>query len=165
MIDLEFSDTKKHEKEVKRIWKEYLDNLASLPKDPEAQKAAVGPWSMKNEDYLADLLVAMGRCLGYRFDRVYIKKGIYAPEGHSRDQMELQAIRQLVLRLLSGQSALATRTALVPASEKDAEYGERFRSALLGVVEGQQPLAIKPPPQPEVTPLVIPNKASPRVES
>src|SRR5882672_5339364 len=60
MIDLEFSDTKKHEKEVKRIWKEYLDNLASLPKEPEAQKAAIGPWSMKNEDYLADLLVAMG---------------------------------------------------------------------------------------------------------
>src|SRR5439155_6777432 len=120
---------------------------------------AIGQWSMKNEDYLADLLVAMGQCLGYRLDRVYIKKGIYAPEGHSRDQAELHAIRQLVIRLLTGEGAISTRTALVPGDEQAKVYGTRLQTALLAVVEGQQAIAVKPPAQPE--PLVIPNKTSP----
>jgi hypothetical protein len=149
MIDLEFSDTKNDEKEVKRIWKEYLDHLTSLPPEPEAQKAAIGPWVEKNQDYLADLLVAMGKCFGYRFDRVDIKKRIYSPEGHARDEAEQRAIRAGLLRILHGQGAILTQTALVPANEAMKEYGAKLQAALLGVLEGQQAIAIRPP-QPEV---------------
>src|SRR5882672_837766 len=155
MIDLEFSASKKKEKAVKDIWKEYLDHLSSLPGQPEAQKTAIGPWLMRSQDYLADLLVAMGSCLRYKFDRVYIKKGIYAPEGHSRDEAELRAIRVQILKLLSGEQAINTHTALMPIDQMAKEGGARLLAGLIQVLEGQKAIAIKPP-QVEPAPLVIP---------
>lgn len=142
MIDLEFSDKRKDEKEVKRIWREYLDNLGALPQAPEAQRAALPAWQARNADYLADLLVAMGKCFGYNFDRVFIKKGIYAPEGHAKDEAEQRTIRLLLLQLLRGESSITTKTSLVPFDVQAAAFAERFQTNLLNIVEGRQPIAI-----------------------
>lgn len=142
MIDLEFSDKKPIEKEVKQIWREYLDHLGGLPQEPEAQKAAVPAWQARNADYLADLLVAMGKSFGYNFDRVYIKKGIYAPEGHVKDEIEQREIRALVRQLLRGERKIGTSTSIVPADAAAAAFAGRFQSGLLNVVEGKQPIAV-----------------------
>jgi hypothetical protein len=48
----------------------------------------------------------MGARLGYRFDKVYIKKGWYYPEGLTNIELEQHALRQSLLKILSGQSHL-----------------------------------------------------------
>ncbi len=142
MIDLEFS-TKKGEGEVKRIWKEYLDHLGSLPKDSVAQKDALPGWQDKNQDYLADLLVAMGACFGYEYDRVYIKKGIYAPEGHAQDELEQRAIRVFLLQVLRGERSISTDTKLFPADDEAAAFGQAFQQGISRILDGTGSLSVE----------------------
>src|ERR1035441_10382047 len=51
---------------------------------------------------LAEMLVKMGKGLGYQFDKVYIKKGFYYPEGLGNIEQEQHALRRSLLALLSG---------------------------------------------------------------
>jgi hypothetical protein len=143
MIDLEFSGKSRKEREVKRIWREFLDHLGSLPQDKELQRDAIQPWQSKNEDYLADLLVAMGKCFGYNFDRVYIKKGIYSPEGHAKDELENRAIRFLLLELLQGKRSIPTDTKLIPADEDAADFGKKLQHAISEFLAGQATLPVE----------------------
>ena len=143
MIDLEFSDKEKKEKEVKRIWKEYLDHLASLPKDPEQQKAALPAWSEKNNDYLAELLQAMGSCFGYEFDKVHIKRGIYSPEGHTRDEIEQKALRFYALEILSGRKPLSTMASIMPANEEAAAFGQKLQQSLSDYIDGKKDFTVR----------------------
>ncbi len=100
MIDLEFAGKGHEDVEVRRRWKEYLDNLGSLAKDPD--KTQVEAWGQRNQDFLADLLVSMGKTVGYDFDRVQILRGIYTPVGHTNFELETQAIRRGLIEVLWG---------------------------------------------------------------
>lgn len=142
MIDLEFSDKNKKEREVIRIWKEYLDHLASLPKDPDENKAALPNWVDKNTDYLADLLQAMGLCLGYDFDKVHIKRGIYSPEGHTQAELEQRAIRFYALQVLSGKQSISTLTSLIPSNANDEEFGRKIQKVLSEYLDGKRDFSI-----------------------
>ena len=143
MIDLEFTDKDKKEKEVKRIWKEYLDHLASLPKDPEAQKTALPAWSEKNTEYLAELLQAMGSCFGYDFDKVHIKRGIYSPEAHARDEFEQRALRFYALEVLSGRKPLSTLTSIIPSNEEAAAFGQKLQESLSDYIDGKKDFTVR----------------------
>ena len=143
MIDLEFSDKDKKEKEVKLIWKEYLDHLASLPKDPEASKAALPAWSEKNSDYLAELMQAMGVCFGYDFDKVHIKRGIYSPEGHARNEFEQRALRFFALEVLSGRKPLSIQTSIIPSDEEAAAFGRKLQQGLADYIDGKKDLTVR----------------------
>lgn len=136
-IDLEFTDNSRPEVEVRRIWREYLDHLSSLPPDPIARQQKMQSWLEKNEDYLADLLVAMGECVGHSFDRVYIKKGIYSPEGHAQEFFENVALRKSFLELLQNKRSLYTM--LVP---QNPEVATDFQTNLSNVIKGTQPLRV-----------------------
>jgi hypothetical protein len=143
MIDLEFSDRDKKEKEVKRIWKEYLDNLAPLPKDPDAQKAALPAWSEKNTEYLAELLQAMGVCFGYDFDKVHIKRSIYSPEGYAKDEFEQRALRFFALEVLSGRKPLSIQTSIIPSDEEAAAFGRKLQQGLADYIDGKKDLTVR----------------------
>jgi len=109
MIDLEFTKNNKNEKLVRDIWREYLDHLGSLPKEREAQDRELPVWSTKCDDYLAQLLVAMGNCLKYDFDPVYIKKSCYIPvrfdnESRMNDLRDFQ-----LLKVLHGDSPITIK--------------------------------------------------------
>jgi uncharacterized protein DUF6680 len=106
MIDLDFAGRGKKNEQVRLRWKEYLDHLASLDPDPDRQKAQLPAWSQKNQDLLADLLHDMGKAVGYNFDKVQIRRGIYSPMGHANLEFETQAIRKLTLEILAGRRAL-----------------------------------------------------------
>ena len=88
MIDLEFQG-KKH-RAVTDAWKTYLDHLAHYPKDDEKQQPA---WAERTPDLLAKLLLEMGKSLGYVFDEVHVKRGIYAPEAHAQFETEERLMR------------------------------------------------------------------------
>lgn len=65
-IDLEFSASRRSEKAVLDVWQQYLDHLGSKSLAGEA-------WNDKRVDLLVDLLHAMGKSLGYDFNKTKIK--------------------------------------------------------------------------------------------
>lgn len=109
MIDLEFPE--KRYKNVTTAWKTYLDHLNSYPKDDEKLQPI---WGERRVDLLTNLLLEMGRSLGYEFGEVHVKKGIYAPEAHGRLEDENMLIRRGLLRLLSGDAAMKMNVPAFP---------------------------------------------------
>lgn len=99
MIDLEFAGRGKKNKAVRDRWREYLDHLNSLSQDPEQQRQQLVGWIEKNGELLATLLCDMGKPLGYDFNVVDIRRGVYAPIAHANFEIEMLAIRRFLVDL------------------------------------------------------------------
>ncbi|MFC5519957.1 DUF6680 family protein [Polaromonas jejuensis] len=106
-IDLEFSSKKPAEKAVLDVWQQYLDHLGN--KNMEIQA-----WGNKRTDLLVDLLHAMGKTLGYDFNKTQIKNGTYSPVAHGRIESEQERMRQLTLELLEGKRMLPMHVTNIP---------------------------------------------------
>jgi hypothetical protein len=89
LIDVEFTANNEKEKAVRDAWKELNDLYADYKTTANADEKA--------NDLVAVLLAAMGKCLGYDFDKVYLKKGGYYPEGLVNVEAEQHALRRQVL--------------------------------------------------------------------
>ncbi len=109
MIDLEFHGDKFSA--VRKEWKTYLDLLGSFPQDDQHLQAV---WGEKRSDRLASLLMEMGKSLGYEFDEVHIKKGIYSPEAHSKLEYEQSLVRTGLIDVLHGKSSLKMDVVKLP---------------------------------------------------
>ena len=153
-IDLEYLGDEF--KAVRSAWKLYLDHLNNYPKgDPVAGQAAtpgaIEQWAATSPDLLTALLVAMGKSLGYSFDQVDIKRGVYTPLAHGQDENDWRHLRWLLLKVFSGQSALKMDVATFP-SNPDAVKAhiallENMNAALKGgalSVEVTHPAETKP---------------------
>ena len=104
MIDIEF--TARSEKDVRDAWKELLDHYADQGRKSAEQRERDAVMDLeKAEELVAELLVKMGKKLGYDFDKVYVKKGCYYPEGLGNIEQEWHAVRRQLLNLLSGMGA------------------------------------------------------------
>lgn len=93
-IDLEFSDNKKYEKVI-NAWKEYFDNLSQ-----KVDENNLTVWSTRNEEFLSNLLYEMGQSLGFKFDKVLIKRNVYSPVAHGTIDQENQLIRKGIIEIL-----------------------------------------------------------------
>lgn len=149
MIDLEFQGAKF--KTVRTEWKTYLDHLSSYPKEDENLQAI---WVDKRIDLLARLLMEMGKSLGYEFDEVHVKKGIYAPEAHSQIENEQRLLRQGLLRLIYGDASLKMDVTSLPASEQSATEQQQLRQRLIELLEGERSLSVTMPTQSHDSPIV-----------
>ena len=116
-IDLEFSASKRAEKAVLEVWQQYLDHLGS--------KSLTGQlWDDKRVDLLVDLLHAMGKSLGYDFNKTQIKNATYSPRAHGQIENEQEQMRQLTLEVLEGKRPLPMYvTNLPPASAQQPPAG------------------------------------------
>ena len=94
LIDVEFTASNDKEKAVRDAWKELLDLFVNFKNTPNA--------SEKADDLNAILLAAMGKSLGYDFDKVHLKKGAYYPEFLGNVEVEQHTLRKKVLELLDG---------------------------------------------------------------
>lgn len=94
LIDVEFTENNDKEKAVRDAWRELNDLYANYISTPNAEDKA--------NDLNATLLAAMGKCLGYDFDKVYLKKGAYYPKFLVDVEFEQHSLRRLVLELLDG---------------------------------------------------------------
>jgi hypothetical protein len=103
LIDVEFNGDNQKEKAVRNAWKVLLDHYVDLTsaKDPDGDTMLE-----KTTQLRANLLMAMGRCLGYDFDEVLVKKGSYYPTGLGNVEAEQHAIRRGVLNILSGKGRI-----------------------------------------------------------
>ncbi len=108
-IDL-FFDKGGAEKAIVEKWDEYLDHLA-LPlqeNDPD-YKVKLETWTQKGNDFLSDLLSLMGESLGYHFDKVKLKKGIYFPKGHGDIELDNFFIRKGMVNIMTGKTGFPVR--------------------------------------------------------
>lgn len=94
LIDVEFTASDEKEKAVRDAWKELNDLYSNYNTTPNALD--------KSNELNAVLLAAMGKSLGYDFDKVYLKKGAYYPEFLGNVEIEQHALRRQVLELLDG---------------------------------------------------------------
>lgn len=140
MIDLEFNDKKY--KDVKLAWKTYLDHLNSFPNDDEKAQPV---WSSKMADLLAKLLQEMGKSLGYDFDEVHIKKGIYLPEAHARVEDENNLLRRGLLNLINGKGTLKMDVKSFQIGEEEAKEQREIRKSIQELLNGDRdfPVSVK----------------------
>lgn len=96
MIDVEFSDRKY--KNVINAWRTYQDHLSN--ENPETQT-----WGDKKDELFIELLFIMGDSLGYKFDKVMLKRTAYTPVAHGDMEHEQQLIRQGLSKILSGNAS------------------------------------------------------------
>lgn len=94
LIDIEFTGKNEKEKAVREAWKELNDLYTNYETTANADDKA--------NDLVAILLSAMGKCLGYDFDKVYLKKGGYYPKFLYNVEFEQHALRRQMLELLDG---------------------------------------------------------------
>ena len=137
MIDLEFQGQKY--KFVRTEWKTYLDHLSSYPKEKEQLQAI---WDEKRIDLLAQLLIAMGQSLGYEFDHVHVKKGIYAPEAHSDIENENIMLRRGLIRLLYGDASVKMDVVSFPITNESVAEQQAIRNLLIELLRGQRSLNV-----------------------
>jgi len=94
LIDVEFTANSDKEKAVRDAWKELMDLYKDFNVTPNAAD--------KSTELNAVLLAAMGKALGYSFDKVYLKKGAYYPEFLGNVELEQHALRRALLDLFAG---------------------------------------------------------------
>jgi hypothetical protein len=104
-----FFDNPKKDKNIVEKWNEYLDHLVGQNLKPEDKdySAKLSAWVEKSDDLLAELLQIMGKSLGYDFDKVKIKRGIYVPRGHGEEMGDQFIIRKGLVNILSGKASLS----------------------------------------------------------
>lgn len=96
MIDIEFIENK-YEKVI-AAWRTYHDHLSN--DDPRSSN-----WSQRNDDLFIELLYEMGTSLGYKFDKIMLKRTAYSPVAHGNSEFEEQIIRKGLSSIFSGTSS------------------------------------------------------------
>lgn len=97
------------EQRVLDCWKEYLDHLNNRHEDePIAQ------WSAKGDELFTNILHEISADIGYRFDRVQLKRGAYSPIAHGEIEEEQNELRKATLSLVTGRHALKMNVVGMP---------------------------------------------------
>jgi hypothetical protein len=92
LIDVSFNANSDEERAVRAAWNTLLDYLATQKDHPDFDE--------NRRTLTATLLAAMGKCLGYEFDEVYLKRHAYQPIGHGKVEEEQHELRSLLLQVL-----------------------------------------------------------------
>lgn len=112
-IYLEFDPNKKADAAVLGAWKMYLDILSDTPKE-DAQRAARYE---ERDKCFVDLLLEIGKRLGFSFDKIAIKRDAYSPIAHGELEDDERLIRKGIVALLTGKRALSTQSWLMPGRD------------------------------------------------
>ncbi len=97
------------EQRVLDCWKEYLDHLNTRNDDePIAQ------WVAKGDELFTNILHAISSDIGYRFDRVQLKRSAYSPIAHGELEEEQNELRKATLSLVTGKHALKMNVVAMP---------------------------------------------------
>jgi len=111
-IDLEFHGRKfrQHvfqspaERAVCDAWKVYRDHL-----NTPCEQSELSTWARRGDEQFADLLHHMGKSLGYDFDKVELRKGIYFPKAHGDEQLYQFVAREWFTDVVKGKKAIPIR--------------------------------------------------------
>jgi hypothetical protein len=119
------------EREVTRRWR-----ISDLNIDvDEKNRRRSPPGDVNKDEYFTDLLEAMAKALGYNFDRVELKRGIYSPKAHGEAELEQRVILRGLVELLTGRQPLAMKVTESPVSEENIDLQLAVNRRLLVVLE------------------------------
>jgi len=143
VIDTEFYGRKilgiqyqsKKEKAVVEAWKIYHDQL-HMP----YEKKDLQIWIDKGNELFTDLLHKMAQSLGYDFDRVHLKRGMYSPIAHDDEAIDQLFIRKAIAEILSGRKAFPIS---IPVSPEQQAMQNELNEKLLEYLEGKRPIPVK----------------------
>ncbi|PJL17708.1 hypothetical protein B9Y66_02775 [Stenotrophomonas maltophilia] len=144
MIDLAFYGKgflrrrSKQEQLVLDRWREYHDHLS----DHDARDRDEAAWRSRGEELFVNLLEPMAAEVGYRFDRVQLRKGVYSPEAHSRLEAEQHHVRRLVIDVLSGNQPLRMDVVGFPVDDEAAQAQTELASKLAEAIKNGE-LAVR----------------------
>ena len=138
MIDLEFVGKKYLS--IVSAWKIYIDHLYSFPKENENQQLA---WGNKRIELLSDLLIEMGKSLGYSFDQVHVKKAIYSPEAHAQIEDELTILRRGLAGVLEGKLSVPVRIDTSSTNKEEIAEQVKLRQMMFEHFEGKRSISVR----------------------
>ena len=125
-IDLFFDKTGLENKIIEK-WGEYLDHLAVFPIESDQDYSAkMDAWTQKGNDFLTELLSLMSESLGYHFDKVKLKKGVYFPQGHVDIDKDNYFIRKGMVDIITGRRGFPIQqfNPLLEKSQTKVEEGK-----------------------------------------
>lgn len=117
------------EQAILDAWREYHDNLLNGAELPEAQQHA--HFAQRSELFI-NLLYAIAQDVGFKFDRVQLKRGAYTPVAHEEIESEQRELRRSILRTFSGESALNMNVLHMPS---DPELVEEYRRNIARIAD------------------------------
>ena len=138
MIDIIFYKDKA-EKPVREAWKKYLDHLNTPPLEQDQS----AHWSERRDDLFVELLSKMAESLGYHFDDVHLKKGIYFPQAHSDQELAQIAIRDSLVKVLSGEKAIPMKVVSFPVSDEAIAKQDVIQTKLIEYLQGERAVKVK----------------------
>jgi hypothetical protein len=146
MIDLAFygsrifgiSRRSRSEQAVIDAWREYHDHLGD-----KFDEESFAMWNTKGDELFINLLFAIAKDVGFKFDRVQLKKGSYTPIAHGNLEYEQNAIRKLALKLLSGESSLKMDVASFPIDDEALKTQLELQRKLAAALDGDGALRVE----------------------
>jgi hypothetical protein len=126
-IELEFNGRGSKTKAVRNAWRMYADKLNDSI-DP-SNDAAVASWSAERDNRFIDLMFEMSNAVGYDFDRVQLRRGIYYPVAHSDYENRQKKILSDLEKVLAGEQAIPMRL-VIPDDLADLEAQLKQRMIL-----------------------------------
>ena len=150
MIDLVFYGRRilgihrrsKTEVAVLDAWHEYHDHL-----NTNFNQKNLSLWATKRDDLFINLLSALAVDVGYRFDRVKLRKGSYSPIAHEELELDQQQIRKKTIELLSGSRPLKMEITEFPVHEKALKSQLELQEKLAAALDGHGQLSVKVVPE------------------
>jgi hypothetical protein len=140
LIDVFFNGKSAKDKAVRNAWLIYLDFFNQEVPDNDVSARA---HNEKGVDFLVTLLEAIAKALGYDFNKVQLKRGGYYPRGHADENAARAAIRDNLVKVLTGVQPVQMEVVRFPVSEEALKNQQLVQEALLKILSGDQPLKIK----------------------
>ncbi len=150
MIDLEFYGRKilgfrlqfPSERAVINAWRIYQDHLNQFPEGRDEPPEGAAAWVARGDDLFTELLYFISVALGFDFDRVQLRRGIYNPRAHDQNERAYLAIRDGLVRLLSGTEPLKMAVTSFPVAGEDINRQRQVQASLLDTLNGNRSLKI-----------------------
>lgn len=109
----------KSEDAVISAWREYHEHLNVHAAD-DAQRI----WNVRSDELFTNLLFAMAADVGFKFDRVQLKKA-YSPVAHGELEEQQRDLRKHAIAILNGESSLKMEVTGFPI-DQDALRAQIF---------------------------------------
>lgn len=132
----------KTETAVLDAWHEYLDHL-----NTKYEKENLALWITKGDELFVNLLYSLAVDVGYRFDRVQLKKGAYSPVAHGELEIEQQQLRKLAIDLFSGIQPLRMEVTSFPVHEEALRAQLELQAKLVAALDGRGQLSVELVPE------------------
>jgi hypothetical protein len=84
----------------------------------------------------------MSQALGYDFDRVQLRREIYYPRVHGETELQNQAIRRGLVKVLSGEQPIPMNVIGFPVSKDAVELQTKFQDQYIKALSGEAALHV-----------------------